>query len=30
MTSRVRSIGSCTARPLPTGKPSDHEFVHLQ
>jgi hypothetical protein len=30
MTSRVRGIGTCTPRPLPTGKPPDYEYVHLQ
>jgi hypothetical protein len=30
MTSTVRGIGTFTPRPLPTSKPSDHEYVHLQ
>jgi hypothetical protein len=27
MTSGVRGIGTFTPRPLPAGKPSDHEYV---
>jgi hypothetical protein len=30
MTSRVGGIGAFTPRPLPTGKPSDHKYVHLR